>query len=66
MEITLKVTVQVEPTDEDKGINPEDVKLSVVEGVWEALNNANNRGFNHPMADSICMNVSAVVCDKDS
>lgn len=61
MEITLKVTVQVEPCEE--GVFPSDenaVRESVVEGVYEALNHANNRGFNHPMSDVICMNVVSV------
>ncbi len=61
MEVTLKVTVQVEPCEEGSYPSDEDsVRNSVVEGVWEALNHANNRGFNHPMADEICMNVTSV------
>lgn len=61
MEITLTVTVQVDTCEEGSFPSDENaVRNSVQEGVWEALNHANNRGFNHPMADEICMSVVSV------
>lgn len=67
MEITLVVTVQVSSADEDACpldiIKEERIAQSVQQGVEEALNHANNRGYNHPMANHICMNVLDVSVD---
>lgn len=61
MEITLKVKVQVDSCEEGSFPSDEEaVVKSVQEGIWEALNHANNRGFSHPMADEICMCVVSV------
>lgn len=61
IELKVVVTITVSPHEEDSpGISKKEIVTSVNEGVWEALNHANKRGFNHPLSNQIVLCVTSV------
>lgn len=59
VEVTLTVTVQVcslSGDEPDQTLADNEAKMAVE----ETLNNANNRGYNHPNSDAVGVNVSSV------
>ncbi|MEN6550089.1 MAG: hypothetical protein ABFE07_28940 [Armatimonadia bacterium] len=63
--VRLVVDLQV-ATAEGQRIVVKEAREAALEAVEEALHAAENRGFNHPYAETLCVGVAGVVLAKET